>query len=180
MRMGKLVAAACMTGLLGAANANENEVCKSPVGVSFLPVRYLETPGPDSDVWLFRLNLLAGCHRTMTGLDIGTVGNWTNGDVGGLAFAAGYNVCGGEGGGLQLSCVNFTEKEHRGLQLGLVNMTWGICGLQLGVVNATGEGHGAQFGLVNLAESFAGVQFGLLNMNQASPLVMMPIVNVRF
>lgn len=151
-----------------------------PIGISLLPVRYLEAPSPDSGVWLFRLNLLAGYNRSMTGFDLGTIGNWAKEDVYGLAFAGGYNVCGGEGAGLQLSCVNFTERGFGGVQMGLVNLTWGISGLQLGIVNATSEGGGLQIGLVNLAESFSGFQLGLLNMNQDSPLMMMPILNVWF
>ena len=171
--------AMCAACVMSSANAEE-PVDEYPFGLSFLPVRGLEAPGPDSGVWIFRLNLLAGCNRSVSGLDLGTVGNWTTDDVCGLAFAAGYNVCGGSGSGLQLSCVNFTEREQNGVQLGLGNMTWGINGLQLGVVNATSEGHGVQIGVLNLAESFSGLQLGLLNMNQASALAMMPVLNAWF
>lgn len=173
------IAAICIACVSGAAGAEE-AVDEYPFGLALLPVRGLEAPGPDSGVWMFRLNLLAGCNRTMSGVDIGTVGNWTTEDVGGIALAAGYNVCGWDSAGLQLACVNFTEREHVGVQVGLGNMTWGIGGFQLGVVNATGEGNGLQIGVVNLAESFSGVQLGLLNMNLASELPMMPIVNAWF
>lgn len=175
----KSVLAVCAASFLSVAGAEES-ADEYPVGVSVLPVSCMEMPGTDAGVSFFRLNLLAGCNRTMTGFDFGTVGNWTTENAYCLAFAAGYNVCGGDGGGVQLACVNFTEKAYGGLQLGLGNMTWGLAGLQLGVVNATGEGCGVQLGLVNLAESFSGLQLGLLNMNQASALMMMPIVNVWF
>ena len=173
------IAAVCMACATVTAGAEE-AVDEYPFGLSLLPVRYLGAPGPDSGVWLFRLNLLAGCNRTMSGVDFGTVGNWTTEDAGGIALAAGYNVCGWDSAGLQLACVNFTEREHDGVQVGLGNMTWGIGGLQLGVVNATGEGSGLQIGVVNLAESFFGFQLGLWNMNLASGVPMMPILNARF
>lgn len=173
------IAAVCMAGATGVAGAEET-VDEYPFGLALLPVRYLEAPSPDSGVWLLRLNLLAGCNRTMTGLDVGSVCNWTTGDGTSLAFAGISNVCGGDGAGLQVSCLNFAERAYAGAQLGAGNMTWGIRGIQLGVVNATSEGYGLQVGVVNLAESFSGLQLGLLNMNLASPLPMMPIVNVWF
>lgn len=173
------IAAVCMAFVTGVAGAEE-AFDEYPFGLALLPVRWLEAPGPDSGVWLLRLNLLAGCNRTMTGLDVGSVCNWTTGDGIGLAFAGICNVCGGDCAGLQAACVNFTERAHAGAQLGAGNMTWGIRGVQLGAVNATGEGYGLQVGVVNLAESFSGLQLGLLNMNLASPLPMMPIVNAWF
>ena len=173
------VCVACVTGVAGATPAEESGD-EYPIGISLLPFRYLEAPSPDSGVWLFRLNLLAGRNRTMTGLDVGSVCNWTSGDGAGLAFAGVCNVCGGEGAGLQAACLNSTERAHVGAQLGAGNMTWGIRGVQLGVVNATSEGYGLQVGVVNLAESFSGLQLGLLNMNLASPLPMMPVLNVWF
>lgn len=173
------LAAACLVCAADALAAEEAGD-EYPVGISLLPFRYLEAPGPDSGVWLFRLNLLAGCNRTMTGLDVGSVCNWTSGDGAGLAFAGVCNVCGGEGAGLQAACLNSTERAHVGAQLGAGNMTWGIRGVQLGVVNATSEGYGLQVGVVNLAESFSGLQLGLMNMNLASPLPMMPVLNVWF
>lgn len=178
-RVVSAIAAACMACVTGAADAEET-VDEYPFGLALLPVRYLEAPSPDSGVWLFRLNLLAGRNRTMTGLDVGSVCNWTTGDGAGLAFAGICNVCGGEGAGLQVACLNSTERAHAGLQLGAGNMTWGIRGVQLGVVNATSEGYGLQVGVVNLAESFSGLQLGLMNMNLASPLPMMPVLNVWF
>ena len=173
------IAAICMACVTGAAGAEE-AVDEYPFGLALLPFRCLEAPSPDSGVWLFRLNLLAGRNRTMTGLDVGSVCNWTTGDGAGLAFAGICNVCGGEGAGLQVACLNSTERAHAGLQLGAGNMTWGIRGAQLGVVNATSEGYGLQIGVLNLAESFSGLQLGLLNMNLASPLSLTPILNVRF
>ena len=185
---------------------------KSYLGIGLLPVRYAEFPGPDSDVRVLRLSLLAGCNRTMAGLDFGTVGNWCEGDMDGLGFASCYNVSGGgafavlfaaganvssssHGGvmlaaganvvghaysGFQMSCVNYTEEAHCGVQFGMVNLTWGVRGVQFGMVNVTSEGCGLQFGLYNMAEDFNGLQFGLINMNQASPLMMMPFVNAKF
>ena len=173
------IAAVCVACVSGAAGAEE-PVDEYPFGLALLPVRGLEAPGPDSGVWLLRLNLLAGCNRTTSGVDFGTVGNWTTEDASGIAMAAGYNVCGWNSAGLQLACVNFTEREHAGVQVGLGNMAWGIGGCQLGVVNAIGEGGGLQIGVVNLAESFSGFQLGLWNMNLASALPMMPIANVSF
>ena len=150
------------------------------MSMGIMPVRYMEFPGPDADVRILRLNLTAGCHRSMYGLDIGTVGNWTAGDLGGIALAGCYNVCQHKCFGMQLSCVNFTEDAHCGVQTGICNLTWGIRGVQIGLVNVTSDGAGAQFGLYNVAEQFSGVQLGLVNMNMASPLMMMPFLNVWF
>ena len=148
--------------------------------MGILPVRYLELPGPDVNVRIMRLNLLAGCHKSMYGLDVGSLGNWTTGGSGGILLAGGYNVCQKKCYGIQLSCVNFTEDAHYGMQLGVVDMTWGIRGIQLGLVNVTSEGAGMQIGLYNVAEDFSGFQLGLINMNISSPLMMMPILNVWF
>ena len=152
----------------------------SPMGLALLPVRYCEAPGPNSDVWAFRLSLLSGCNRTMTGLDVGSLGNWSKGDMSGIGLAGGYNYCGGVGRALHLALVNYTGEDHAGGQIGLVNTTWRILGLQVGLVNATGEGGGIQLGVYNMAEDFSGLQLGLVNMNLASPMRMMPILNVWF
>lgn len=150
------------------------------MSLGLLPVRYMEFPSPDADVRVMRLNLTAGCHRSMYGLDLGTIGNWTSENMGGVIIAGGYNVAQHECYGLQLSCVNFTGDAHYGLQTGICNLTWGIRGFQLGLVNVTSDGAGLQIGVYNVAEDFSGFQLGLINMNMASPLMMMPFVNIWF
>ena len=150
------------------------------MSMGILPVSHMEFPGPDADVRILRLNLTAGRHKSMFGLDVGTVGNWTSGDSGGIAMAACYNVSRRKCFGMQLSCVNFTEDAHCGAQTGICNLTWGIRGVQLGLVNVTSDGAGTQIGLYNVAEQFSGVQLGLVNMNMASPMMMMPFLNVWF
>ncbi len=157
---------------------NGGRIVYSAVGL--LPVKYLELPGPDADVRIMRLNLIAGCHKSMYGLDLAVLGGWTRGDSAGILLSGGYNVCLGECYGLQLASVNFTEGAHCGLQIGAVNMTWGLRGMQIGAVNATSDGAGWQIGLYNMAESFSGIQLGLINMNIGSPLMMMPLLNVWF
>jgi hypothetical protein len=47
-------------------------------------------------------------------------------------------------------------------------------------VNVTSDGAGLQIGVYNVAEDFSGFQLGLINMNMASPLMMMPFVNIWF
>ncbi|MBE6396259.1 MAG: hypothetical protein E7046_04575 [Lentisphaerae bacterium] len=172
------LAAISVVSVLSADDAESESTFYTSMGI--LPVRYLELPGPDVNVKMLRLNLLAGCHKSMYGLDVGSVGNWTTGGSGGILLAGGYNVCQKKCCGLQLSCVNFTEDAHYGMQMGVVDMTWGIRGLQLGLVNVTSEGAGMQIGLYNVAEDFSGLQLGLINMNIASPMMMMPIMNVWF
>lgn len=155
--------------MCGAAFGAEAESCRASAdavygGLSLLPCRYAEMPSSDSDVCIVRLNLLAGSHRSVCGLDLGTVCNYVDNDC----------------IGVQLAAANWTDECHYGLQLGGLNTTWGIRGVQLGVFNATASGQGLQIGVCNVAESFCGLQIGLANTIMDSPVRILPIVNAHF
>lgn len=171
--MKKLVKILVLTVVaLGAARlrAEEPELGETPSagvwygGISLLPFRYLQFPSPDYDLRILRVNLFSGACRSMAGLDYGLFCNYVETDA--------Y--------GIQVSLCNWTEQTFGGIQLGVLNMCYGLCGLQLGVINYAIEGGGVQIGLANFTQSARGVQIGLINMIQDSPVGMLPIMNVNF
>ena len=136
----------------------------SPIGFAFAPVQYLQFPGAGSDVDGLRLALTVGHNREVNGIDLGTIGSWTDGEINGLSFSGLFKCCGGATFGLHLSSmVNYSSGPLDGVQLALVNSAYDADGLQLGLVNYVSEGSGIQFGLFNMAETFHGLQFGIVN-----------------
>ena len=67
------LAAISVVSVLSADDAESESTFYTSMGI--LPVRYLELPGPDANVKMLRLNLLVGCHKSMYGLDVGSLGN---------------------------------------------------------------------------------------------------------
>ena len=165
-----------------------------PCAFSIIPL--LEWPSAGCDVNIFRFNLLVGQHRTVTGVDFGVLGNRVVGETAGLSVAGIWNDCGVSIGsigaaavanysvygwdGLQLSCVNCTEGEMNGVQLGVLNMAGRDLGLQVGVCNLSGKSIGVQVGIVNVSEALSGLQLGLVNVNIDSSLPVLPFVNMGF
>lgn len=165
-----------------------------PCAFSIVPI--LEWPSQGCDVWLFRFNLLAGNHRTVKGLDLGVLGNRVDGESAGLQLAGIWNDCGASIGslgvavaanyseyswdGVQVACVNWTEGEMNGIQLGVVNMAGRDLGLQVGLCNFSGKSIGIQLGVINVSEALSGVQVGLINVNTASSVPVLPFLNIGF
>ena len=163
-------------------------------GVGFWPV--WEWPGSGADVRGLRLNVVAGRHRNVVGLDFGTLVNVCDEACTGLAFAGICNVVGDsawaaqfaaacnyshhDARGIQLSLVNWCDEDMGGVQLGCANLAGDFGGLQLGVMNSAESGGGMQMGVVNVSSEFTGVQFGLLNLNMASGVPVLPFLNARF
>ena len=166
-----LIAAVCAALMTG--GAQETKLIEdmlppaegwSPLGFAILPVRYLQFPGPGSDVDGLRIGLTVGHNRQVNGIDIGPIGSWTDGEINGLSCSGLYRCCGGATFGLHLTSVaNYASGPLNGGQLALANIAYGVNGLQLGLVNYVSEGSGVQLGLVNLAETFRGLQLGLIN-----------------
>ena len=172
MKMKKmLIAAVCAAVMTGGAQeaALVEDVLPpaegwSPFGLAFLPVRYLQFPGPGSDVDGLRIGFTVGHNRQVNGIDFGTIGSWTDGELNGLSCSGIYKYCGGATFGIHLtSVVNYSSGELNGCQLSLVNSSYAANGLQVGMVNYVSEGSGFQLGLFNLAGSFRGLQIGLVN-----------------
>lgn len=167
----------------------------SPFAISFVPGVAL--PGENWDVLLFRINIFAGRHNNVYGLDVGTIFNEAKNNLVGIqcagfcnkvGFSEGafqiagiYNRSNGDYVGLQLaSALNFTEGTLNGIQVGLVNKTEKIEGLQIGFCNYTHIGEGVQLGVLNFAEDFKGIQIGFSNYNKNSSIMFCPFVNFAF
>lgn len=167
----------------------------TPLALSLVPGVALP-PGDWSVVGL-RIDILAGRHRDLWGVDAGGLGNELTGTLTGLQGAglwnrigeadaaiqaAGFvNLCERDFCGVQTAGIyNWTGEEFMGLQAGLLNRAGGMTGLQVGLYNAADHGAGLQIGLVNMARALAGVQIGLVNVNAESPLEFFPIVNMAF
>ena len=132
-------------------------------GVSFLPLRYMEWPSPESAVLGLRLNVISGRHDAVTGLDVGTIVNYTDSGLRGVAF----------------SLVN-SHGEAYGLQTGLVNATGFGCGVQIGFWNMAEDYRGLQIGVGNFAYRLCGVQIGLGDIIAESPFPTCVILNACF
>ncbi len=174
----------------------------SPLAVGFIPP--VQFPPSDFDVTGLRLSLLVGKHRTMTGIDVGLIGNVTDVEFAGLAISGGFNrsfgpttIIGLQLAGLanintqktsvygfQLAAVNSNTAESKiaGFQLGLVNLSQNttIGGVQVGVYNVAREVYGLQIGLVNRATNLHGLQIGLVNFHEQGVFAVCPIINFGF
>ncbi len=164
------------------------------VALGILPL--VSFPNENYDVYGLRINVLAGRHRSLYGLDVGLVGNSVSGNAGGLQVAGFYNTVGSSSGalqcalffnrarqdftGLQSSWVNLTEETLQGVQLGLGNMCCTLNGFQSGLINKCDVGGGVQIGLLNFSTRLSGVQIGLLNFNDDSLVPVCPILNCAF
>ena len=173
-----------------------------PPGAGTTPFAFAIVPGvsippEDWSVVGLRINLFAGRHRDVWGVDIGGLGNELTGNLTGLQGAGLWNrigeapaaiqsaglanLCERDFRGVQTAGIyNWTGEEFIGIQVGLLNRAGGLTGLQAGLYNAADHGAGLQIGLVNTARALSGVQIGLANINAESPLRFFPVVNMAF
>ncbi|MBQ7252522.1 MAG: hypothetical protein IJS32_07975 [Kiritimatiellae bacterium] len=174
----------------------------SPPGAGTTPFAFSIVPGvslppEDWSVAGLRIDLFAGRHRDVWGIDIGGLGNELTGSLTGLQGAGLWNrigeapaaiqsagianLCERDFCGIQTAGIcNWTGEEFTGIQAGLLNRAGGLTGLQAGLWNAADHGAGLQIGLVNTARALSGVQIGLANINAESPLRFFPVVNMAF
>ncbi|MGE4132158.1 MAG: hypothetical protein AB7F86_11010 [Bdellovibrionales bacterium] len=175
----------------------------SPVSFGIAPP--VQFPPSDFTVTGVRVSALWGRHRNIYGIDIGGIGNITDGDFTGLAIAGGFNLthqttnaigmqAAGFGNfntnkatvtGIQLAGIinkNDAESAVNGVQFALVNMAehTTIRGLQVGVYNRAGSVYGLQLGLVNRCDNLHGLQIGLINFHHKGTFVVSPILNFGF
>lgn len=170
-------------------------VATSPLAIAFAP--RFEFPDESWDVVMLRLDILVGRHRNFYGLDIGGLGNFTTGEMGGIGVAGLFNDCGSSkaailvagainhaswnfSGGQVSGLFSWTEGLHSGVQIAPVNRAGRLEGVQIGAVNLSGPGTGLQIGVVNVAERLSGFQIGVLNFNRDSRLAFMPVLNCAF
>ena len=166
-----LFAAACAVVMAGRANdaALIDEALPpadgwSPLGFAVMPAGYMQFPGAASDVDGLRLGLTMAHNRQVSGIDIGAIGSWADGEINGLSCSGIYRQCGGAAFGIHLSStLNYASARLNGCQVSLVNSAYLVNGLQLGLVNYVSEENGLQVGAFNLAETMRGVQVGLVN-----------------
>lgn len=136
-----------------------------PLAVSILP--QLELPFDDWRVTGLRLNLFAGEHLDVYGVDVGTLANCVTREFGGVQVSCIYNSIGESCGAFQLA--------------GVVNRCDGpMHGLQLALVNCAESGDGLQIGALNYGNEFRGVQLGLVNIIEASRIPVLPVLNFAF
>lgn len=176
----------------------------SPLAVAI--VKPIEFPPDDYNVTGIRVSLLWGHHRSVYGFDFGVLGNITELDFAGIAFAAGFNMTRGEahfvGGqfagitnintnkahvvGVQFAGgVNFNQAESSvsGLQAALIGNLASytkIYGVQIGLYNRALSIYGLQVGLINIAENVHGLQIGLINFNRTGVFAVSPVLNFGF
>lgn len=176
------------------SHSNEGD-CFSPFAISLFPKGGL--PSQNYDIVLLRINIFAGSHNNVYGLDFGTIFNEVENNFVGVQcagfcnkigysdgcfqFAGILNRVNGDFVGLQVSStLNIVEETLNGFQIGLVNKAEKIGGAQLGFYNYTNVGEGCQFGVLNFARDFKGIQIGLCNYNYNSSIVFSPFINCAF
>lgn len=167
----------------------------SPFAFSILPGA--SVPSEDWSVAGLRLNLFAGRHRDLCGIDVGGLGNELTGELRGIQGAGVWNRVGGAPAAIQgAGIANLCEKDFcgvqsagiynrtggilTGLQAGFVNRASGLAGVQVGAFNSIAAGSGVQIGVLNMARALEGLQIGLFNVNENSTVPYLPIVNLAF
>jgi hypothetical protein len=175
----------------------------SPLGVAILaPVQF---PPTSFTLVGARASVFWGKHRDVWGLDIGAIGNMTEGSFAGIGVSGIFNYNKGMSTvvglqfagitninvnkarvlGLQVAGVfnhNRAESSVVGLQLALANLApaTSIYGFQAGVYNRSRAIYGFQIGLINSTDSLHGLQIGLLNFNKSGIFSVAPILNIGF
>ena len=195
--MKKMLSALALAAAVSSASAKDLYSSEEhPVTVAALALAApIQLPPSNWDVRGVRFDLVYGDSHSVYGIDLGLVGHvgdafsgiqlggmvdWVEGDVYGLQLAGIANVAGGAHKGVQLaSAVNVCRGEFYGVQFGGVNhngtfygwqtgvfnydkgISWG---LQLGLANSSiNEWHGWSLGLVNYADRMSGFQLGAVN-----------------
>jgi len=176
---------------------------RSPLSVSLIPP--LQFPPQDFTVAGARVSALWGNHRNVYGIDLGAIGNVTEGEFIGVGVsgifnynkgvttgvflqAAGlgnFNVNHARIYGVQIAGIinsNKAESKVIGLQLAAVNLApyTDIRGVQAGIYNKARDVIGFQIGIINVADSLHGLQIGLLNFHTKGVFAVAPIINFGF
>ncbi len=176
----------------------------SPLSISIVPP--IQFPTQEFTVTGARVSVLWGKHRDIYGIDLGVLGNITEGNFVGAGVSGIFNLTNGKTTvlGLQAAGIaNVNTKEAKifgiqaalglnendaastlvGLQIAaLANLSafTTIYGAQVGIYNHANEVYGFQLGLVNSAKNLHGIQIGILNFNDGGLFRVSPILNVGF
>jgi hypothetical protein len=179
------------------------EAAFSPVSISIMPP--VQFPPSDFNITGARVSALYGSQRDIYGLDLGLIGNITNGNFVGLAVSGIFNYTKGDTSvlglqfaglanintnktrvvGLQLAALfnhNKAVANIIGLQAALVNEAphSNIYGVQMGLYNKADSVWGFQFGLVNVCNNLHGIQVGLVNFHHQGLFAVSPVLNIGF
>ncbi len=174
----------------------------SPLGIAILsPVQF---PSRDTSVAGVRGSVFWGHHKNVYGIDVGGIGNITDGEMVGVAVSGVFNLNKGHTTiiglqaasianinmqklrvvGLQIAAgnVNHSEANLIGLNLAVVNHSpfMNILGVQAGLYNRVHTMSGIQIGIINDCEVLHGIQIGLLNFHRRGLFAVAPILNVGF
>lgn len=140
----------------------------TPIAIGLFPP--LQFPSSDFEVTGLRLGIV-GKNRSMSGLDVGLLGNITDQAFTGIAISGLFNY-------------NKTSADIIGLQIaGVANINGidsALYGVQVGLFNKVNKVYGLQLGLINVAKELHGVQIGLINFNESGPFKASPIINASF
>lgn len=183
--------------------AHQAQAAMTPLAIAIIPP--IQFPPSKFDIVGLRASVLYGSHRSVSGIDLGLIGNFTETSMTGLAVAGGFNRNKGRATiigaqiaglanlnmektrvyGLQASAlVNYNKAESHvvGIQLASVNLAKDttIYGVQAGVWNNARAVYGFQIGLVNMATDLHGLQIGLVNFHHNGLFKVAPIINVGF
>lgn len=175
----------------------------SPVALAVIPP--VQFPGEDFTVTGLRASVLWGNQRNVYGVDLGVIGNMTEGENAGISASGIFNLNRGQTNGVLLQAAglgNFNVGKARiyglqiagilnsnkaesvvgGVQLALLNLGpyTNIRGLQVGLYNKAHDVVGFQIGVINDADSLHGIQIGLINFHRQGLFSVAPILNVGF
>jgi len=135
----------------------------SPLAVSMLPT--VELPSQNWDVYGFRIDIFAGRHHDVSGIDVGSLANFATGDFVGMQLSG---------------VVSKTDNTLTGCQISPISLAGTLEGVQVGVFNKAEGLWGLQVGVVNYAYQANGVQIGIVNIIENSELPILPVVNIGF
>ena len=165
------------------------------VGFSiFNPVQF---PDSSSEVSGFRLSLVYGKNRVVSGLDISAFVSVVEEDFyglegsvlinnigsssGALQIAGVANTCYGDCSGLQVAGIaNYAEGDVTGGQIGSFNSSKDVSGFQIGAFNVATSVVGCQIGVINVAQTVKGLQIGLINVIKGNDYPCLPLFNTHF
>ncbi len=165
------------------------------VGFSiFNPVQF---PDSSSEVSGFRLSLVYGKNRVVSGLDISAFVSVVEEDFyglegsvlinnigsssGALLIAGVANTCYGDFSGLQVACIaNYAGGNVTGGQIGSFNSSQDVSGFQIGAFNVATSVVGCQIGVINVAQNIKGLQIGLINVIKSNDYPCLPLFNTHF
>ncbi len=182
--------------------ANRASAAMTPLAIGIVPP--VQFPPSNFDIVGLRASVIYGNHRSVSGIDIGIIGNMTEVSFTGIAVAGGFNRNKGKATilglqlagianlnmektgvyGLQAALVNYNKAESHvvGVQFAAANLAkeTTIYGIQAGVYNNARTVNGFQIGLVNMTQNLHGLQIGLVNFNHNGLFKVAPILNVGF